>query len=511
MSMKMDRDHAMTADRRDVVPETQRPQRWPAPGSAVGNEWTRTWHAEPMRWLRLAGARLARWSRTGEGRSLLILLGVALLIRLPLLPYHGFFHDPQTYLDWGINLDRDPLHFYTNTLSANYTPLTPYLDGLMWLIYQAAAHLLGQPAIADTYHSALLATIFKIPDLVAELALTAVTYHVVRPVVTHRWALAAAAIYALSPAILFVGVLYGQTDATYTVFVVLAVVATYRRQSIRAGAYFALAFMLKPTPIFLLPLLAVALWRYAGWRGVARFGGAFAVVSGTLWMPFLLPPHFEVLRWVANVQFDNKSQASYNAANFWWAVGARGRSSLTPIYAGLTPSQIGWAVFAAVLLAAALAAWKSASFGVLLFTSAIVALTFFEITPDQHERFVYLAPVLFLLAAAYHHRRASLALCLCFSGIMLLNTVFNLALQYPISIDDLDLSYWHGFLMYTHPKYLRLFAAGSTALWLGSLAILAGDLAIAYSPRATMTLLAWLRAKFDAMARPSAAPVKSRR
>ncbi|HKV84075.1 MAG TPA: hypothetical protein VJN88_05930, partial [Ktedonobacterales bacterium] len=86
-------------------------------------------------------ARLDRWRRTPDGKALLALLAAALLVRLVLSPFHGFFHDLQAYVTWGRLLDHHFFHFYTvasttDVVNAtrygylpNYPPLTVYIFG----------------------------------------------------------------------------------------------------------------------------------------------------------------------------------------------------------------------------------------------------------------------------------------------------------------------------------------------------------------------------------------------
>ena len=48
-----------------------------------------------MGWARAQGAQLWAWADSGAGRRFLPLLALALVVRLCLAPYGGFFGDPR--------------------------------------------------------------------------------------------------------------------------------------------------------------------------------------------------------------------------------------------------------------------------------------------------------------------------------------------------------------------------------------------------------------------------------
>ena len=398
---------------------------------------------------------VAYWQNP-ERRSLLLLLGAAVLVRLLLAPYHGFFGDLQTYVQWGVSFDRDPLHFYANTVTAEYTPFTIYLYGLLDLPILLLAHLMGTPASFTLAHAPLLTSYMKLPDLVAEVALTGLLYGWVRRVADHRWALVAAAAFAFSPTILLVGMAYGQTDAIYAVCAVSALVLVTRGRAGWAGVWLATAVMVKPTPVFLAVLPVVYLWRWQGWRAVGRFGLAGGLVALLGWLPFLLPPQPQVLAWLHNVSVNNLPLASYSAYNLWWALFIPYHPSNTPVLGPLSPEFIGLSLFAAMYLLAGYAVWRDRSPAVFVLAAALLALGFFAFTVQQHERFLYLALPSLLLATGFTVlRRSAVWLYVVTSAFLFANTVLVLITHDRTSNTGLPVS---GLAVYflAHPQPLRL-------------------------------------------------------
>ena len=415
---------------------------------------------------RLTHIVTANWQNR-ERRSLLLLLGAAVLVRLLLAPYHGFFGDLQTYVQWGLSFDRDPLHFYANTVTAEYTPFTIYLYGLLDLPILLLAHLTGTSASFTLAHAPLLTSYMKLPDLVAEVALTGLLYGWVRRVADHRWALVAAAAFAFSPTILLVGMAYGQTDAIYAVCAVSALVLVTRGRAGWAGVWLATAVMVKPTPVFLAVLPVVYLWRWQGWRAVGRFGLAGGLVALLGWLPFLLPPHPQVLAWLHNVSVNNAPLASESGYNLWWLLSIPFRSAKAPYLGPLSPEVIGLALFAVVYLIAVYAVWRTRSAGVLFFAAAVVTLGFFTFTVQQHERYLYLALPLFLISAtSMSFRRGAVWMYGVTSAFLFLNLLLVLMVDKQVTYPGMSLVHQ----VFMHPRiigFLSLVMLGAAIVVLG--------------------------------------------
>jgi Gpi18-like mannosyltransferase len=369
-------------------------------------------------WLRLQWVRLWAWSATRDGRQALALLALALLVRLVVAPFHGFFHDLQGYVNWGRIFDHHPLNFYSVASTTdlqqaykfgylpNYPPLTIYLYGLLDAVYFAAARLVTPHPSFIVADVPLLAAYARLPILAADLGTVAILYRLARQVRSQRWALLAALSYALAPAVLFDGALWGQTDGLFTLAIVAALLCTLRHRGVWAGVFFAAAVMLKPQPAIFGPLILLYLYRWAGWRVALRSLLAMAVALVVLWLPFLLPPRPEALIFVAMVQHVNLGNpyASVDAFNLWWFAGQPHHNALTPYVGPLSATTFGFLLFLAAALAIVAGVWRDGSPARLFLADALLATSFFTLTSMQHERYLFPAIALFLLAAIYDAR-----------------------------------------------------------------------------------------------------------
>ncbi|HEX6798544.1 MAG TPA: glycosyltransferase 87 family protein, partial [Ktedonobacterales bacterium] len=344
------------------------------------------------------------------GAAFFALLIAAALVRLVLAPLPGYFGDLQLYVTWGTLFDRHILDFYSAGAHVipqpNYPPLTIYLYGLLTWIAGGWCHLTGGVCTLDVGHAHSLDAFMKLPTLVAELALTGVIYAVARRKHSAWAAVGFAAAYAFSPVVLLDGPLWGQIDALSTLGLVLALLAVARGRGLAAGIIFGLAVMVKPQPVVFAPLILIALWRMADWRAARRGLAGMAGTIVAICLPYLLPPRFELLRfWQDTSQIVQAlPNSTLSGFNLWWLAGAQQVRFSDPFIGPLSATLVGWALFAVALTYALVRIWRDPTPRQLWLGAGMVAVAFFVLTTLQHERYLYPAVVLFLVAAIYNRR-----------------------------------------------------------------------------------------------------------
>jgi dolichyl-phosphate-mannose-protein mannosyltransferase len=339
---------------------------------------------------RPAGAALTGWWAVAMGA--IWVAGVA--IRLPALAHDlRVTNDVETLRGWMHLIgERGLLLAYTHT-TVDYPPVPIY-----WLAL--AARL--EPLLGQAWPTLDVATLLvKLPALAADLATAAIIGWAVSRQ-DARWGVVAVAAYLFNPAVWYVSSLWGQTDAVYTLWLVLAVVALQRRAApMLVWLAFALALSTKPQALCLAPLLVMATVRQHGWRALAAGLSAWSAALAVLWAPWLLAGQWAVLRSSPLAHLPG-SQLSITAFNFWYLLrwGAVSGFSAAQSVMGWpvsyqTLARVGYLAVAGGLL---VLAWRRPLRVALM--GAVLALAFFLFMPDMRERYLFPLPALFMLMLA---------------------------------------------------------------------------------------------------------------
>ncbi|MDE3228478.1 MAG: DUF2029 domain-containing protein, partial [Chloroflexota bacterium] len=324
-------------------------------------------------------------------------------VRLPLMPFQGYFHDIGSYIGWGSTLvSQGFAHLYdaqTVNLSPsvpdpaiNYPPGMPYLFGALVFLYDhtlALATRAPLPALLD--QNGLGPFVAKLPLLLADIATTAILYREARHRHSQRFALVAAASYAFSPALLYNGVIWGQTDGLATLPLLVALFAIFAERYTVAGVGMATAVLLKPQPVIFIPLVLLYLWRWTRREDVARF--AVALVATTLlFLAPMIVPRFQLLRMLHNMSAQSYSpilNTSLDAFNFWWFIGY-GYHPLGGAFLGLPTVRVGEALFAILTLIIGIQIWRHPEPAYLFFGLALEMFSFFMVMGAQRQHYLFL-------------------------------------------------------------------------------------------------------------------------
>jgi Gpi18-like mannosyltransferase len=291
----------------------------------------------------------------------------------------------------------------------------------------------------------VLVALLKAPAILADIAMAALAYAIVLRWKSRREALAAAAIAALGPWTWLISAVWGQVDAVYVLFLMLALRFALRERFTLAWSFLAIAILVKPFPLVVAPLLLVWQIQRQGLSARLAFGPlsslAIAYVTSLPFAPTANP--LDVFRWlVAIVQGGHVlfPFTSVSALNVYTIAGSFWGSDAGSVF-GLPQRDWGFVALAAltgsitVVLAQRSTLRSPGEREQAFVTSAflLLAATYMVLT-RMHERYLLpamaIAPLMWFVAGV---PRLTLAVML---ATFTMSSVFGLA-------GTLD-RYWHG-------------------------------------------------------------------
>ena len=295
---------------------------------------------------------------------------------------------------WMQAIDRHGILNIFRTTDTDYVGYHWVLWALTW-VYRA----LGGSSYSNS--DPLLHILVKLPSIAFDVLLILVV-HWSTTVLLERagvdrgrvrtGALAAAAVIAFQPAVLYDGAIWAQTDSAITAAMLSALVLASLNRPFAAAAAWALGLMVKPHPIIIAPMVLLLIWRTGGPRALVRAGTGLAVVTVIVLGPWTfhgdLPRIVDVYVELFTKERDRLSELAWNA---WWIFDQRGDPRPASEIWDL-PITFKQAALGLSLLAGAMASTYAVvrpGLRPALVAAAYVAFAFHALPIGSHERYLY--------------------------------------------------------------------------------------------------------------------------
>lgn len=349
-------------------------------------------------------AVILMWTLTGIG--LFLRISAATLIE-------GHPSDLNLFKNWASTASNNLLQVYSVARSADYPPL-----------YMYALFLIGKLASIlklNSYYTLLL----KLPSIAADIITSILIYKLSRKKLSLELSMMLAAFYIFNPAVLINSTIWGQVDSLFTLIVIAAVYMLSEKKIGTSSALFAAAVMMKPQGIIFLPVLFFELVRQ---KDIKNFLKAAVIGLSTAFiiiLPFSISMGFT---WIFKLYTNTVGEypyASVNAFNFFSLIG-KNYAKDTTVFLGL--SYHNWGMLFIVLIT--LFCWfiniignnvEFASAGALVLIAGV-----FTFSASMHERYLFPALALAILAFIYIRDIRLLVLSAGLSCTIFINTYYVL-------------------------------------------------------------------------------------
>ena len=351
-------------------------------------------------------------SRIRKETLLAVGLVAAFILRLVLsVTVRGYNTDINCFSAWSERMfDLGPARFYAEDYFCDYPP------GYMLLLWIPAAirNLFGFP-LQGAAHLLLLKLIPIIFDMLGALLIRHVAQ---KRHAGGRIAAVLALLYAFNPAVLIDSAAWGQIDSIFTLLIAICALKAAEEKYVPSLAAFALAMLIKPQAMLFGPLgllaILVFLIRNRSMKKVWEFILGALVALGILYaFAFLftvskaegaLDAIIRPVSWLVSLYGETLGSYSYltiNALNLYTLLDYNWVS---------TASQPIWTVFAYVMFALAylfsmFLCTKSKRRHHLVLAGGVLIVLIFTFGPMIHERYIFPALLLLMLAYAIERDR----------------------------------------------------------------------------------------------------------
>jgi Gpi18-like mannosyltransferase/predicted membrane-bound dolichyl-phosphate-mannose-protein mannosyltransferase len=317
-------------------------------------------------------------------------LAILLVIKaIALLFFTGFHIDVGTYEAWALQLaSGSPASMYQSGYFLDYPP------GYLYALWAAGALAQALGATGD-----LLRVIVGTPALLADFGLSLLIFALMFRVAGKTAAWLGMLFFALNPALLFDTVVWVQTDSAFTLVMLLSVAMLTDEEMPLGWGLAALAVLIKPQAISLMPVLLAWTLIRGSWGSWARSTLASIATAVMTVAPFQVGHAWS---WLPNLYWSTAAyyhETSVNAFNFMALLGGLRVSDTGTIF-GFSYFAVG--TFLLIPLYG-FTLWLLARNPVrrsLFFASFVAIFGFFMFAPRMHERYIYPA-VAFAIPLAF--------------------------------------------------------------------------------------------------------------
>ena len=366
--------------------------------------------------------------------SLTILILAALFVRILCAGLSkGFDNDTACFASWADRMFQvRPSGFYSPDTFTDYPPGYMYV---LWLL-GAIRNLTGM-----AYYSLPHLLLLKIPAILCDMGCGLILYREAKKKFTEYGAFFVAAAYFFNPALILNSSVWGQVDSIFTLLVIIMCLSLIRGKMYPALICFGTGVLIKPHTLLFAPILfAGMLDHILSAEKNARLSLTvqlfFQCLSVGAGMVFLCVPFG--LEHVWKQYFSTVTSYPYaavNAYNFWGFFGLNWVSQ-DNTFLGIPYSVIGWTCIAAAVAVTLLISLRSRKDREKYpFLGALLMISVFMFSVRMHERYLYPALTLLLLAFLY---RPCKQFFLCYGGFSVLhfyNTADVLFFYNPVEYD----------------------------------------------------------------------------
>jgi Gpi18-like mannosyltransferase len=368
------------------------------------------------------------------------LLAVGFLLRIAASTLmQGYSGDINLFRNWAETAAKGFANFYSSARQADYPPLYIYVLGLIGKIASVSS--------INPYYILLL----KIPSILADVITAYFIYKLGKKYLNSVISILLGAFYIFNPAIFIDSTFWGQVDSFFTLLIVIALYLLAEKKYVLSSGMFAVAILMKPQGIIFLPILFIELVRQKKLKNFIYAGVSALITVLIIIIPFSLNTQNPL--WIINLYIKTISEyqyASVNAFNFFGLIGGNYKDYNNELFL-MSYHTIGM-IF---IIITTLIGWFIYIKGNdRKYISAIALLQIagvFTFSVGMHERYLFPAVAIAILALIYLKDRRFLILAIGFSITNYINistilfrtnnSIFNYCLEVTSVLNILLVAY----------------------------------------------------------------------
>lgn len=376
-----------------------------------------------------------------ERRKVILIFVLAIIIRLLLVGFPGHNYDMDSFSKWsekasfvGISqvYDTDPdAYYYTN-----YPPVYFSILGVLGRVNNSLFHF--------DFFSPEFQTTIKLVNSSLDIFCGVVLLFILKKLnVVEKKRSIILAVWLLNPVILITSTVWGQIDNFLFLFFLLAIYSMLHKQAYLTGVFLTLAILTKTQALVFLPVFAIYLLFKYKWQFSVRVGLSSLISGVFLIIPFISSGTWNLLLNVYTSAADRYPYLNMNAYNIWWfgtdSFNLSAKSDSIEVFPFISAKLLGLIIFAVFYAAILYFLVRKLSFEKFVSALSLVAVIFYMLPTQMHERYMFLFFGFFLLVPAFFNKLWSIYSLLSFSiCINLLNAAFMsyipfLGNIYPVS------------------------------------------------------------------------------
>jgi len=312
-----------------------------------------------------------------------VLLGLLILLALKTLAlgiFTGYALDLGTFQAWAMRMASvGPARMYVTGYFVDYPP------GYLYILW-----FTGWLGDAIGASAGVFRILVETPGLAADFLIAALAYIFFRRQDRPRAAIAATMLIALNPAVLFDSIGWGQTDAALTLPMLLSVLMLLEEEYELAWSLAAIALLIKPQSMSLLPVVGLWTLLRGDWRQWWRAAIAFvaAIVIGVA--PFQIGHPINWLPQLYLTTMGYYHETSVNAFNLMALIGGLRQNDSAQLF-GVSYFAIGMTMLVPLYAFIMFLLWRAPTRRNLIYAAFIAVFGFFLLAPRIHERYIYAA------------------------------------------------------------------------------------------------------------------------